>query len=310
MRRKANRHVALATGAFVLIMGLVAAGQSLGSGSYDAHGPLIIGDVYDPFRYDGVGVRPLSGSATLLVDASVEAGILTAELETTEASGPLLIGEGIELEGGIRLVMERFFGPEEYMQGGIAESLLIHGDTGLMSATMPEMLAELAGWGYVDIYVDGELRYESLLGHFMITERVRRDASYGYQIFRESDGMVYSTELKDKAGFVYSEEKELHLWVANSLPGFPSASSEELFLHLDMLITQPVEFGSQAPPPGEPDPEEPEGPDPETPDEPEKPDKQKGNNGIGNGLDPQPPGNPPVNDDEDSVQGKGNGKPK
>jgi hypothetical protein len=25
-------------------------------------------------------------------------------------------------------------------------------------------------------------------------------------------------------------------------------------------------------------------------------DRQKGNNGVGNGLDPQPPGNPPVND--------------
>lgn len=24
--------------------------------------------------------------------------------------------------------------------------------------------------------------------------------------------------------------------------------------------------------------------------------KQKGNNGVGNGLDPQPPGNPPIND--------------
>ena len=25
-------------------------------------------------------------------------------------------------------------------------------------------------------------------------------------------------------------------------------------------------------------------------------DREKGNNGVGNGLDPQPPGNPPVND--------------
>jgi hypothetical protein len=25
-------------------------------------------------------------------------------------------------------------------------------------------------------------------------------------------------------------------------------------------------------------------------------DREKGNNGIGNGVDPQPPGNPPVND--------------
>ena len=35
-------------------------------------------------------------------------------------------------------------------------------------------------------------------------------------------------------------------------------------------------------------------------------DKEKGNNGVGNGLDPQPPGNPPVNDGP----GTGPGNPK
>ena len=30
--------------------------------------------------------------------------------------------------------------------------------------------------------------------------------------------------------------------------------------------------------------------------EKEEESKEKGNNGVGNGLDPQPPGNPPVND--------------
>ena len=40
-------------------------------------------------------------------------------------------------------------------------------------------------------------------------------------------------------------------------------------------------------------------------------DKEKGNNGVGNGLDPQPPGNPPVNDGPGTSPGNpGNAKPK
>jgi hypothetical protein len=39
--------------------------------------------------------------------------------------------------------------------------------------------------------------------------------------------------------------------------------------------------------------------------------KEKGNNGVGNGLDPQPPGNPPVNDGPGTSRGNpGNPKPK
>jgi len=39
--------------------------------------------------------------------------------------------------------------------------------------------------------------------------------------------------------------------------------------------------------------------------------KEKGNNGVGNGVDPQPPGNPPVNDGPGTSPGNpGNAKPK
>jgi len=40
-------------------------------------------------------------------------------------------------------------------------------------------------------------------------------------------------------------------------------------------------------------------------------DKEKGNNGVGNGVDPQPPGNPPVNDGPGTGPGNpGNAKTK
>ena len=42
----------------------------------------------------------------------------------------------------------------------------------------------------------------------------------------------------------------------------------------------------------------------------EKKDKEKGNNGVGNGLDPQPPGNPPVNDGPGTSPGNPGNKQK
>jgi hypothetical protein len=39
-------------------------------------------------------------------------------------------------------------------------------------------------------------------------------------------------------------------------------------------------------------------------------DKQKGNNGVGNGIDPQPPGNPPVNDGPGTSPGNPGNKQK
>ena len=39
-------------------------------------------------------------------------------------------------------------------------------------------------------------------------------------------------------------------------------------------------------------------------------DKQKGNNGVGNGIDPQPPGNPKVNDGPGTSPGNSGNKQK
>jgi hypothetical protein len=123
----------------------------------------------------------------------------------------------------------------------------------------------------------------------------------GYQIFRESDGVIYSPDIEVKAGFAYSSARGLHLWASSSIPGI-EASIEEVFLHLNLLVKGEIAGGgtvASTPPEEDPD----DDPDDDT----DKPGKggPKGNNGIGNGVDDQPPGNPPVNDDEDAV-GDGN----
>ncbi|MFC2082026.1 hypothetical protein ACFLR0_02465, partial [Candidatus Bipolaricaulota bacterium] len=200
---------------------------------------------------------------------------------------------GVELEGTIRLEMSEFLGPESYMQGGIAEFITAHGDTGFMSPVMPEVRLDFAGWGLIDVYLNGELLYDDLAGHFMLGNRVRRGPEKDFMIFRDSDEVVYSPSLEDKTGFTYSSEKELHVFAANSLAGIESDVEQNLALHINLVFEGsrrqvPVGSGSTTTTSTPEDPEDPE--------EPSGNGKQKGNNGIGNGEDPQPPGNPKQND--------------
>jgi hypothetical protein len=299
MSNKDKRYtLILTTGLMVLGLSLAVAAQlgSNGVWSLAADEPLIIGDYADAFQYDGGEVRVLDGSAELDVDVLADDGLLTVDLETTEESGALQVGDEIFLEGAIRLVMDEFEGEEPFHSGGIAESLRVHGDTGRMSSVMPEMFAHVLGWGLIDIYVDGELVFENLDGHFMLSESVRRSETDGYQVLRASDKAIYDPSLEDKTGFAYSQELELHVWASSSSESLGVAEGEEIFLHLNLAVDGTLEVVdiTSEPPPEEPeDPEEPNNGGP------------KGNNGIGNGIDPQPPGNPPVNDGEDSKPGRG-----
>jgi len=292
----------IAVGSSVLLVSMMSTplvAQQLGAGgirSLEAGQPLVIGSFEDSLQYAGEQVRPLEGGASVQVDALRDEGAVIIELKTTELSGPLHVAEDLFLEGDIRLVMDTFVGSQPFMAGGIAQELRVHGDTGRMSALLPELFAHLVGWGDLDVYVDGQLLYEGLDAHFMITDSVRRGLEGAYQIIRSRDETVYDPSLPDKTGFVYSQDLELHLWVAPPGAAIVDLGVPGFFLSLNLYVQAPPLEGVTAstPPMLEPPEEEPEE------------QGEKGNNGIGNGTDPQPPGNPPINDGEDS--GRGNGR--
>ena len=304
MNKFMNSMLRMAVGAaMVFAMGATSVAQLGDSGvwSLSASAPLIIGSYEDPFRYDGNNVRPLEGGARVDVDSLKDQGTVRIEVNTTEGSGPIRLSAETSLSGSILLVMQEFTGSEPFQAGGIAEALRLHGNTGKMSAAMPELLAHLAGWGQLDIYVDGELRYEDLPAHFMLTESVRRGPEGDFAVFRASDATIYDPSLEDKTGFVYSQELELHIWASSSSDSIGVPPGEELFLHLNLAVDEALPAGQT---PGVGRPEEPQNPG--APEEPEDDGGSKGNNGIGNGIDPQPPGNPPINDGEtDGRPGKG-----
>jgi hypothetical protein len=285
-------------------IGLSTVGQPASDGTvhFDATSPLIIGDYTDPFRYAGQDVRPLAGEASIDVNPSADTGALSMTLTTDEVSGPLVVSASRQLEGRIVILMNRFYGPEEYMQGGIAESLIMHGDSGVMSSLMPQLDAALAGWGgYIDVYADGELVYKDLPAYFMVTDSVRRPADEGYVIRRDSDGVIYSPQLEDKTGFIYSQQLQLHLFASTALPGFETSIDENVAFHLNLSVRDVTAGGGGSVDESTPSTSTP----PAVTSDPGTSGGSKGNNGIGNGTDPQPPGNPPPNDAGDKTTGGG-----
>ncbi len=168
--------------------------------------PIVIGGYGDNFDYTGRTVRPLRGYATLDIDLERQAGTLEATLYTTPSSGPLLLNrqEVKEelLEGEIKLVFHI------NGQTRLVENVWLHGDTGLEAPVLPEVFNWLAGWSMADLYVNGELRYKGLGGHFMFAEQLRREDG----TIRRWDGL-YSMETKDKSRFTIPGGWELHLMV-------------------------------------------------------------------------------------------------
>jgi len=168
----------------------------------EAQDTLIIGEYGHNFAYDGEKVRPVEGKATVNVNSETNTGSVVVELKN--AKHQLSADEVIE--GDIKLVLEEFEGPQPFKQGSIAENLYLHGDSGNGPPVMPKLFTFLAGWGTVDIYVNGELAYEDLDAHIMYTEGAR----INNKIMKE-DGTIYNPTLKSESGFTDSSKREFHI---------------------------------------------------------------------------------------------------
>jgi len=213
---------------------------------------LIIGGYGDNFAYDGIGVREVDGAFSLDVDTDSNTGHVTVTLpyathQTSKATS---------LDGEIKIVL-KFDGdhhsifntnkvlahdeeedePEAmhhadslmpFMQGGIAEQLYLHGDSGQGPPVMPKVWTYVAGWGDLDIYVDGEVVYEDMDGHFMVTEQARRDE----KIVNEN-GVPYSPARAAESGFTNPLGTELHIVGHSHTPDTGNFPPHSDWIHLN-----------------------------------------------------------------------------
>ena len=207
---------------------------------------LIIGGYGDNFVYDGNGVIDVVGNFNINVDSKNETGKVEVELPNATHQ----TSKDTTLSGNIKLVltfseedahthaddsmdemkmeeknndsmddmeamnndeMQHAMGLQPFMQGGVAELLYLHGDSGQGPPVMPKVWTYLAGWGDLDIFVDDKLVYDDLMGHFMITEQARRDNK-----IVDEDGIPYNPERKAESGFTNPDKTEFHI-VAHSM---------------------------------------------------------------------------------------------
>ena len=124
----------------------------------------IVGGYGDNFVYDGVGYQKTSGFVSIDVNDETNTGLLVATWEATDYYG---------YNGTFVAIMNRFSGPMEWMDGGIATNLTVHGASGRGPPVLPEVYTYVGGWGTADVYVNGELVLEDLDAHFMTTEGTR-----------------------------------------------------------------------------------------------------------------------------------------
>jgi hypothetical protein len=113
-------------------------------------------------------------------------------------------------------------------QGGVAEDVTIHGDTGAGPAVMPTVHAFLAGWGPARVYVDDTLEYE-VHGHFMVTDGARQPDGVIYR----SDRMTpYDPEMPGDS-WVDPEDRELHVVAHSSDPDRFNYPMHTIWFHLN-----------------------------------------------------------------------------
>lgn len=211
--------------------------------------PVIVGGYGDNFSYDGSNVRPLNGTAVLNIDASAKSGSVIAYIQTTPESGPLFVGQTVTVENGIKKVTH------EYLEGNIRIEMSIgdtarlqefewlHGNTGNEAPVMPDLFNFLAGWAPLNVYVDDQLAYEGLAGHFMFSEQARQE---DYTI-RHEDGTIYSPMLENKSRFTNPDGREFHLVAHTTIPDENNFPPHTLWIHLVFfdVFAQKVPSGTQ-----------------------------------------------------------------
>lgn len=199
-----------------------------------AQRPLIVGSYGDNFSYDGSNARPLTGTMILDIDVAGKTGSVVARIQTTPESGPLFISQSVTVKNGVRKVTN------EYLEGNIRLEMHIddtarlqeyewlHGNTGNEAPVLPDLFNFLAGWAPLNVYVDDQLAYEGLAGHFMYSEQMRREDG----TIRREDGTIYSPILQDKSRFTNAKEREFHLVAHTTVPDENNFPPHTHWIHL------------------------------------------------------------------------------
>jgi hypothetical protein len=197
----------------------------------EASDPLLIGGYGDNFVYNGKKVVPVEGKATVDVNAKKNTGTMIVEF-----NGTITPEAGVNYTGNIRIEYTEFDEGSEFWEGGIADFVYIHGDTGQEAPVMPKVKSDLASWGPADVYVNDELVYDNLVGHMMYTEGSRNKEDYA--IYNRDKSGYYSPKDPTNGSIAHPDEKELHFVAHTVEPDKGNFPPHTVWIHLNFITVK------------------------------------------------------------------------
>ena len=194
----------------------------------EARNPLLIGGYGDNFVYDGSTVVPLDGTASVDLNAKTNKGSMIVEF-----NGTITPEAGVSYTGNIRMEYSEFETGSDFWEGGVADFVWLHGDTGQEAPVMPKVRTFLGSWGPVDIFVNDELVYEKLVGHMMYTERSRDPNTYA--IYNKDRSGFFSPGNPGDYSIAEPDETEIHFVAHTVEPDSGNFPPHTVWIHLNFV---------------------------------------------------------------------------
>ena len=129
----------------------------------------IIGKYGDNMQWDGENVKSVPGEIEINLDPENDIGKITAEI-----IGAINPEDRTILDGKIEIEFKDFEETEPYMNGGIANDLILFGDTEKEGKFLPRTKAFVAAWGKATLTLNGQEVYDDLKAVFILSEGTRR----------------------------------------------------------------------------------------------------------------------------------------
>ena len=171
--------------------------------------PFLIGGYGDNFSHDGSAVTPLIGKANAVLDTEKNTG--SAKFTVF---GTVTPEKGKSYTGEISIYYRVRSGGPPFQEGGVADFIYLHGDTGQDAPVMPRIRTFLGSWGSADVHINGKLVYPNLMAHIMYTERGRDPVTQA--VYNSDRSGFYSPKDPANGSVVDSNGRELH-FVAHSM---------------------------------------------------------------------------------------------
>jgi hypothetical protein len=199
----------------------------------EARQPLAIGGYGDNFCYAGEGVQELNGFLSLSIGPD-NIGSIYASVSTTQGPNSIQASATDKLAGKIEIITKTKDLTE------VKQEVQINREPGNENVDLPPTYALLSGQAIFDLYLQGQLLYENLIGKWSVANALRRpDGS-----IRQS-GLVYSPLLRDKSGFSDPSRIEFTLLLHSDEPDENNRPNYSVALH---LVFSEVTIDRQPPP--------------------------------------------------------------